>query len=308
MKYTICFILVFCLFFSLFTACGQAPETPTDAVASVVESAVNENVAVDENSAVSQQEEAIVSKEEPAQTVSSKTSASSVSSKISSTPSKVTSKPTASQGSSASSSVQNTDGLVADMIVEYPTFTGETSLKNWLIGNHSDYFADKRNDMLSTMGNKGKVTYYRPSIPTNHSLFTLSQVEVHTPSSGFHYFYNGKEIGNQGLMISVNHVASGTDTTRITDYMYATAKAKYNGEPTDLAEDTAVYCYTYKGIDFYYYRYLTVGTNIDTVGVYWLQFNSSHMAVLQDNCDQIEEIIPLLYLQQVTVDNSAVIK
>ncbi len=310
MKYIISFILILYLIFTLFTACGEALESPTDAVASVVESVVNKEVAVDENSAVSQQEEAVVSKEEPqeepAQTVSSKTPAPSGSSKasVSSAPSKTPSKPVVSQTPSVSKPAQNTDAPVADIIVEYPTFTGESSLKNWLIGNHSDYFADKRNDMLSTMGNKGNVTYYRPSIPTNHSLFTLSQVEVHTPSGGMNYFYNGIGEESELVVLVNNRDATAQGFGKIEANRYAQIKSYCLENALKLPEGSVAKHVSFSDMDFY----CQYNSNRDNTTIVWQQFGLYQTATLQGHFDQIEEIIPLLYLQKVTVDNSAVMK
>lgn len=316
MKYTTIYILVLCLIFTLFTGCGDTPETSTDVKqTSSVGSEMSMEHQKQESTSSSvplnqpQTEEELPQSEEelPQSSVSDEPKNDSRPTEgIQQVPQEDNQE---SNQETSESTVQTTDAPVADTIVEYPTFTGETSLKNWLIGNYSDYFSDKRSDMLSTMGNKGNVIYYRPSIPINHSLYTLSQVNVHTPSSGFSYYYNDSQTKWNGISVYVNHVASGSDKTYITDYVYDNVTAKYNGEPSEyLAEGVEVHRYSYQGVDFYYYIYDRVGDDGQSISVSWLQFNTSHMASVHENLHQIEEIIPLLYLQQVKLDNSAVIK
>ena len=299
MKYTISYILMFCLIFTLFTACGQAPETPTDAIVSVVESVVNKEVAVNENSAVVSQDQ------EETQPVSSKTSTLSTSSKVSvaSTPSITSSKPVVSQTPVASTPAKNTDGLVADAKVEYPSFTKESALKEWLLGNHADYFADKRGDMLSAMGNKETVVYYKPSIPANHSQFILKQINVHTPSSAMHYLYNGNDVLSAELTINVTTGSTAKFDSGFEE-IYKDIKGVYEKTSNHYGEEVSGYCYQQNGIEFF--------CSYDAVQQYWWivwkQFDLYHYSTLHGHFDQIEEIIPLLYLQQVKVDNSAVIK
>lgn len=307
MKNTISLIFMFCLIFTLFTACGEAPESPTDAIVSVVESEENNESVVEESSASSVQEESVVSKEEavqkePEKTVPSKVPVSSATSKVpaTSTPSKTPSKPVVSQTPSVSKPVQNDAGLVPAIRVDYPTFTDEGALKNWLAGKHPDYFTNGQKDMVSVLQSQGSAVYYKPSIPTNHSLFTLSQVEVHTPSRSFDYSYNGTG-GEAELVVFVAH-----DNVKGFGYddMYDLFKSTYeNQEPDENAEEIG-YLFQHNNVDFY-----GLYTPADgSCYVAWQQFGVTHFAGLHGHFDQIEEIIPLLYLQQVKVDNSAVIK
>ena len=298
MKYVISCILMFGLFLTLFTACGEVPEkTPestTDVIASVVESQENNKETAKTSSAVSEeetlQEELATSKEESVQKQSEKT----VSSHTSSVP--VTSLP----ADSTSSAPVNTDAPVADINVEYPTFTGEGSLREWLTGEHADYFADKRGEMMSTMGNKDTVTYYRPSISANNPLFVLSQVQVHTPSRSFDYSYNGT--GDKAeLVVFVAH-----DTVQGFGYddMYNLFKSTYeNQESSENAEEIGL-LFQHDAVDFYGLYTPTDGSCY----IAWQQFGFTHFAGLHGHFDRMEEIIPLLYLQQVKVDSSAVMK
>lgn len=307
MKNTISLILMFCLIFTLFTACGEAPETPTDAVVSVVESEENNESVVEESSVSSVQEESVVSMEEavqkePEKTVPSKVPVSSATSKVpaSSTPSKTPSKPVVSQTPSVSNPVQNDAGLVPAIRVDYPTFTDEGALKNWLAGKHPDYFTNGQKDMVSVLQSQGSAVYYKPSIPVNHSLFTLSRVKVHTPSRSFDYFYN--EVGEDAeLAVFIAH-----DTVKGFGYdeLYDLGKDIYeNPSSAENAEEVG-YLFQHHNTDFY-----VVYTPADgACFIAWKQFGFAHFAALHGHFDQIEGIIPLLYLQQVKVDNSAVIK
>lgn len=294
MKYTISFILIFGLIFTLFTACGEAPQSPTDVTATAVQQAVEENTEdlAEEVSVVSQAVEQVASKEEGEKKQQGTTKVPTTS---------VESQGTGSQ--QAKPPAQNTDTPVADINVKYPTFTGEGSLKNWLLGKNPEYFADDRGEVFSTMGNQGVVTYYRPSIPANHPLFMLSQINVHTPSGVMHYLYNGKDVLAAELVVGIANTNNGIFKSSFED-TYNEIKDVYVNSTTYSPEVVTGHYYQYKGIDFYC-KYILEQQH---TWIVWKQFGFAHYAVLHGRFDQIEEIIPLLYLQQVKVDNNAVIK
>ncbi len=302
MKYTISYILLFCLIFTLFTACGEAPESPTDvketsSVVSVAQKQEGGSSVVyqpigEQESQNNQEEKEDVNSFQPAE--SQVPLVSEPNSQEPETP-----QPPVQESDSPA---QSTDAPVADINVEYPTFTGENSLKDWLLGKHPDYFQDGRGDMLNAIGTN-KVIYYRPSIPSNHELFMLNQIEVHTPSGAMDYLYNGNDVLSAELGIGISNSNTAQFDSGFKD-IYDDIKAVYENKSDIYPETVEGYCYQYNEVDFFY-AYMPTKQNSWIV---WTQFGLYHYAVLHGHFDQIEEIIPLLYLQQVKLDNNTVIK
>ncbi len=295
MKRILSFLLIAGMVLCLFTACGEAPESPTDVKdASSVVSVAEKQEGV--SSVVSQpikEQEPQNNQEEKEDVSSSQPAESKI--PVSSVPSETPNNSVSSQPVS-----QNTEGVVPLIHVEYPTFTQEGALKNWILGNHPDYFADGQKDTVASLQNQGSTIYYRPSIPVNHSLFTLSRVKVHTPSRSFDYFYN--EVGEDAELAVF--VAHDTVPGFGNDGIYDVCKNIYeNPSSAENAEEVG-FLFQHHNTDFYVAYTPADGSCF----IAWKQFGFSHVAALHGHFDQIEEIIPLLYLQQVKVDSSAVVQ
>ena len=82
--------------------------------------------------------------------------------------------------------------------------------------------------------------------------------------------------------------------------LYDTIRTYYIDNNTPTPEGVIVDCIIYNNLDFYYQYDITP----NYTNVVWKQYNLYQMATLNGHFDRIEEIIPLLYLQQVKVSNN----
>ncbi len=155
-----------------------------------------------------------------------------------------------------------------------PTFVSENAFKTWLTKG-SGQFEEDRNTALQQAANQ-KFIYYRPSGDFSQygSLTNIEYSATHQKLT--YWIYQNKA---PSVEISVYCMDSGWD--EIYDKLYS-------------AGPDAFKHITYDGIEYHYF-------NPKETLVIWEQFGTTHIAGIHQNKDQVEDIIPLLKLEQVTV-------
>ncbi len=272
MKKALSVILAIMLFAVCFTACSESPaETKTDAkpidnapsvVVSQVEQPTPEEGQPQQNSAPAQQQEQTNETSLPTQQPAS-------------TPNQPTTTVTP-------------EKIHGDIAREYPTFVSEQALQTWLQKGSGAYEKD-RSDYLMQASKSNIVNYYHPS-ENLIKLVSLNEIELHTPSNTYIYQYifdDGKE-----LTLSLN-------TAKIPGF--------YESDESFLENKKQGYLMGQKGYQYYkepktgiefYWNY----ADYDTTQIAWMQYGLVQFASFTGHKDILDELLPYLVLEQVTVN------
>ena len=291
MKKYVVYILLTCLLLSCFAGCKQAETTPeevtqTDVTQTQVE--VQEDLVVAEESEQSEEEkegEQSPSTVDKKQTVkeetvgqSTKTTATkkqSVSTKKEST---TQSKPVANQ---TVVSKVNPNDIHACVVESGPTFVSEEAFQIWL-KQGSGKFETERSNYIQTNAKNQSITYYR--LKNNLSQYvTLDYLESNEHHIATYVYKSNK---NEYMTLNVGNV----DGESL--YKYYQKKAEENTDGYSAVTDKN------NNIVFYVHH-----SDLSSVSVRWEQFGKFHsVRFSQWNNDTVNEIIPLLALEQVTVN------
>ncbi|MBR6548234.1 MAG: hypothetical protein IKT68_01695 [Clostridia bacterium] len=176
----------------------------------------------------------------------------------------------------------------ADIAREYPTFVSEQALQTWLQKGSGAYETD-RSDYLMQASKSNIVNYYHPSEDLI-KLVSLNEIELHTPSNTYIYQYifdDGKE-----LTLSLN-------TAKIPGF--------YESDESFLENKKQGYLMGQKGYQYYkepktgiefYWNY----ADYDTTQIAWMQYGLVQFASFTGHKDILDELLPYLVLEQVTVN------
>lgn len=287
-KQLIC-LLTICLLLTCFTACGQQKVTVTQ---------TNTPPVTEDVVSAEQQVSSVESKPEQANKTESSSKVSTNDNKPQAT---VSTSPVASAGSSQNTVVnqaQEKDPTTENLengdtncaIPDYPTFTSLKDLKDWF--QSGTQWAEDRANVMRQYTTDAITTYYRPSIPENHPLFTLDYVEIHTPTGQIAYYYSfvdksiDESLSGVGLSVAVLPTSYDPYTTNYYKFLDCVNRSE-EGYSLVQADGIPFIC-----------RY---NKEFNSTRIYWMQNEVVHAAVIYGYHDQLDQIIPLLELEQVTV-------
>ena len=295
MKKILMFTLCLVMIIACFTACKEAaestePETKTD---------VSTPVVVDQQPQEEAQAEANVSEpaqeEEKVETDESEDEQEVVDS-VSMVESKSVDKNQKTE-QTVTNDNDNDKNTHEDIKQEYPTFKSEVALQKWLKGE-SDSFEEDRAIVLNNAKQENVVTYARPKISKddNYSL-NVTHIETNQGVSTLCYSYAPKIKSHSTSSISVF----------VRSHEVAALRESHEDAKKDANGEKEYYQSVRHGSIDYYYGYNPI---LDSFVIYWEQFGFIHSAIAEHVYEQIDQIIPLLELEQVTVklNDDAVIK
>jgi len=272
MKQVLSVILVIALFAVCFTACGEVPaETKTDAkpvdnapsaVVSQVEQPAPDESQPQQNSAPAQQQEQTNETSLPAHQPVS-------------TPNQPTTTVTPEE-------------IHGDIAREYPTFVSEQALQTWLQKGSGAYETDRSNYLMQA-SKSNIVNYYHPSEDLI-KLVSSNEIVLHTPSNTYIYQYifdDGKE-----LTLSLN-------TAKIPGFYESDESFLENKKQGYLMGEKGYQYYKdpKTGIEFYWND-----ADYDTTQIAWMQYGLVQFASFTGHKDILDELLPYLALEQVTVN------
>ena len=139
---------------------------------------------------------------------------------------------------------------------------------------------------MNSVGQQQQMTYYSP---THNDGWKIQKIEV-VGNGTTHYFYDFDSIVNTGtfgcdLMITVHDSDSLGINASHCDFM----KNKEGSCSTIIEEREYVYCKNTNG----------------SYGIVWKQNGLYHSASLSSHTDQIEEILPLLKVERVSLQSNS---
>ncbi len=181
-----------------------------------------------------------------------------------------------------STPVSNDKNEQENMIVEEDLeFSTEAQLKNWF-KNQTQVENAVSAEALQTMQQGNTITYLRPGISSSNELVSLDKIIVELSTINYHYRFGEAETSE--LFIAAHTI----------DF----DQAFYNGFETNLNKGKENYFRTtVNGIEYLYMR----NVSSDSAVFVWKQNDVVHSALLYGHYDQINEILPLLKLETVTV-------
>ena len=303
MKKYIIYILLTCLLLSCFAGCKQNEVTPTDVTPTdetQAKTIVTETDTQKENSVSQEQPEAseeqsnlqeqsvTAKKEATAKKTTVTTRKEATAKKTTVTAQKEANTQSEPKSTSSVTSkvvpvkkpIGNVTGYKSDEVVKLPTFTDEETMQNWFKGYVPDYFTEQRNATLQQNKNQ-KFVYYRPTKLLEQP-GELNYIEY---DQGWYvnYNYHASEYGYCTITVQAclaNHY----------EQIFQWDKEAYaKGERERFIHD---------GIDYYYY----VNEKTNALSVHWQQFGYTHMATIYNYQGKPEALIPLLKLDQVTIN------
>ena len=171
-----------------------------------------------------------------------------------------------------------------DIIQEEVKFASEAELINWLKNqeNPENQFSV---DALATMQRENTITYLKPKVSEDSSLVEL--VEIGIDSASIHYCY--RFLGEDTYSLTVFNCLTDFDNEVYIRYQERVSNGKENYYYTEVNE-----------IEYYYMR----NEKEDATVIRWMQGDIPQVALLYGHFEQIDEILPLLELQQVTVQTN----
>lgn len=167
------------------------------------------------------------------------------------------------------------EDIHGDIAINNPTFVSEAALKAWLIQGSGRYEEERGNALQQA--NNQKFVYYRPSGDlSQYGALTSIEYDTMHQEVVYSYFQNGE------LAIEV--------FSYLTDSSWEDLYNNFSAADPKMFKHV-----TCDNIEYHYYspKHTTV---------IWEQFGYTHAAKVYQNKDKIEEIIPLLKLEQVTVN------
>ena len=168
-----------------------------------------------------------------------------------------------------------------DEVRHDPTFLSVEAFEYWM-KNGGDYYKDEHFDVLQQSKNQ-TFTYYRP-VENFAPYGELSMFDCTGIGEQHHYYYTQEDR-------CVIEIAAYMYNDSEFEQSYMDAKENYkNGLKGN-------YCIISNGIEYYY----SDGSSV-AIAVYWQQFGKTQHAYIYQNRDKIKEIIPLLQLEQVTIN------
>lgn len=292
MKY-IAFLLTVVFVIAGLTGCGGDKATPTDAAGSPTPSQTDSFISApaSEESKAAVQETAVSSQAptagntsaQPKQATGSKTSGVT-----SSTVSDVTRD---TQVSSSSAAFKDAEQTQECEIREYPTFSNEAAMKSWLLSKTDS--TEERAHILSAISSNSTICYYRPNVGSS-DVYVFQDVEVHTPSGTANYRYN-----------YINEKLPYEQCT-LTVTVTWTAENTINGfndlKQRLLKNEANCYTSTVDSIEYLYYH----NVKSDATVIRWMQYGTEHAAILIGHFEQIDQVLPLLKLEKVTLRTDTV--
>ncbi len=274
MKRNIATLLVACvMFLTLFVGCQQRAVTPTDIVDKVVPSLEN---STEGNEDVAPSKDGSEEKVEPVPTTNSSKENKSDSSKVVSSQSVTKSK----QDENSNSSYQ------CDIVIEHPTFTTEKELKNWFLGNGPASYEKDLPKALSALSDSKTLAYYRPLEALETKGFHLDKIEMQASTGNLTYTYGLKNSDAKLLVCADNSPDDAIQRA------YKAILADYQAKLENASS------YTHEGITYY----CDYSPKAKQTIVLWKQFGYARMASVVGYDEPIEELIPLLKIEQVTLD------
>jgi len=268
MKKALSVILAIMLFAVCFTACSESPaETKTDA--KPVENANSVVVSQAEGSA----DDTVQPTPEASQP--QQNSAPAQQQEQTNEPSLPTQQP-ASTPNQPTTTV-TPEEIHGDIAREYPTFVSEQALQTWLKQGSGQY-EKERTDILQ-QANSQKFIYLRPACDLSQ-YGELTRIKANAVNQEISYYYQ------------VNNSAS----IEIFSYWTNSAEDLYLFFKDHAEKKGGIYSIEANDIQYYYVK----GGAFSSV--VWQQYGFTHSAFVHQNRDKIEEIIPLLKLEQVTVN------
>ena len=262
------FIMVsFALVFS-FLGCSNGEETPTD-ISSVVDLQM-----VEPQSQEAGEPKVEITAESLVESQIQKLESAVVSQKENTTGS-------VDEGEPIVSTIVNPSTAEDEPVEENLEFTTEAQLKNWF-KNGTQVANAVSPEALQIMQQGSAITYLRPAISSDNGLVTLEKITVESSSFGYRYRFL------QGEPTEMLIVAHHEDIVQ----------PFYKEFETKLAQGKENYFRTtVNGIEYLYMRNATA----DAVVLVWKQNDVVQSANFDGHYDQINEILPLLKLESVTV-------
>ncbi len=260
---------------AMLVGCSEAPESPTD-----VNSLATQQTGGAESLVASQPD----SQEKPHE--ENKTPA------VQSTPVQTTSQETGKEESTVSNNKENTNAQPQgdEPWSPPPGFTSVEGFHSWLeTGGIED---EKRADLLNNVKNSttySATAYCRPKLGNGNELFTLSNIEAYSYMVTYHYrFAKNLDLIGLEIMLYIDPVYM--------DHVAQTMKKRY--EQIDDLENRKFDKYgetVVSGITYQYYHY----PSNDSTTIYWKINGNSYYGRYYGDYSQINEILPLLELEQV---------
>ncbi len=288
MKKIIFYVLCLVMLLGCVVACNKQTESPTD-------------VLLEKGSVVSKTEETlnkegeIISVKEQANTIGTATANTSNAEKETDLPtskSDIVSKapspskePTKKQ---TGSKATNADNSVAQMQApqETPLFNTESAFVNWLKAAGTEY-QEEWADVMNNVSHGNQIRYFKPAFTASNEC-TLRYVRVISKNTvEYHYDHGLNPWPDANLLIAVS---IGDDTFKKEQFL--------QGKQEYLQGKPARYSVTVDNIAYVYYY----NEDFESAVVYWEQFGKYHSANILRTPNQLDQILPLLKLEQVTVD------
>ncbi len=283
MKRNTIFLLILCFVISLFTACGEAKETPTDVTNSSENSTIQQPQTQGESSQPTKETTGDVQKENQEQDgIPSQPEESAPQSPQEENQEEVTVPETQGNGNN------DVQGDLNPYIP--PEFTSVEGFHSWL--QNGGVEEEKREDLLNSITNSttySDTSYCRPKLANGNQEFVLTTIEAYPYSVIYRYGF----VKNLSLEML-------TITTCI-DPIYMKDVSENMQECFDLIDDPEKRVFDEYGstalneITYYYYHY----PKSDRTTIYWKINGNTFKARYYGSCAQINEILPLLELEQV---------
>ncbi len=172
-----------------------------------------------------------------------------------------------------------------------PSFTSVAGFKSWLQSGGIE--EEKRADLLNSVKNSSTFSataYCQPKIGDGNQMFQISKIDAYPYSVIYRYSF------------VKNSAVTGLKITTYVDANYMTGIANIMEDTyaeIDSPETRVFDKYgfaTVNGITYYYYHYPAN----DSTTIYWQINDNTYYAVYYGDYDQINEILPMLELEQVS--------
>ena len=289
MKKYITYILLACLLFSCFAGCKQTKTTPEEVTQTDVnetQAEVQEKTAVSEKSEQFEEEaEPVTKKESQKQAVKEETTKESAKTPAAKKQSVSSKKEPATQSNPVTNqtvvSKIDPDDIHACVVESDPTFVSDEAFQIWL-KQGSGKFETERSNYIQTNAKNQSITYYRLKNDLSQYV-TIDYMESNEQHVATYVYKSHK---NKYMTLNVGN-ADGESL-----YEYFRKKAEENADGFSAVTD--------KNNDVVFYVH---HSDLSSVSVRWEQFGEFHSARFsQWDDDTVNDIIPLLVLEQVTIN------
>lgn len=296
MMKTLTMILAFLVALGMLTGCSEEVETPTNVNSPVIQQQVKgeETSGLSESVQQDQEEQSESVKEQPVENKQEEKTASKEEKK----------EVVVSEVKETNKEAGSNDNIEHGDEPAYipPSFTSMEGFRSWMQNGGME--EEKRANLLNSVKNSttfSTTSYCRPKLGDGNDEFVLTEIEAYPYSVIYRYgFAKNKNV--RGLQITTY-----VDPVYMKNIEEAMQETYDEIEQPDIRVFDQYGSHQVKGITYYYYHF---PKNNGTL-VYWQIEGNTFYAVYYGDYDQINNILPLLELEQVEykiADNGSAVK